>query len=73
MVSQYFDGQLAFCREFRGICYLDDLFSHLMHLSQLCLYIHRRYYLTFRYKSHQKSENVAIIPLMACCVWLFTR
>ena len=35
-----FNGQLAFSREFRGICYLEDLFSHLMHNLQLCLYIY---------------------------------
>ena len=35
-----FNGQLAFRREFRGICYLEDLFSHLMHLLQVCLYIY---------------------------------
>ena len=35
-----FNGQLAFRREFRGICYLEDIFSHLMHLLQLCLYIY---------------------------------
>ena len=31
-----FNGQLALRREFRGICYLEDLFS----LLQLCLYIY---------------------------------
>ena len=35
-----FNGQLAFRREFRGICYLEDIFSQLMHLLQLCLYIY---------------------------------
>ena len=62
-----FNGQLAFRREFRGICYLEDLFSHLMHLLQLCLYT--SIYLTFRHKSFGKSENVVSIPLVACCVY----
>ena len=43
MASHYFDGLLAFRGEFRGIGYLEDLFSDLMHLPQLCLYIHRPY------------------------------
>ena len=60
-----FNGQLAFRREFRGICYLEDLVPIWCTFSS---FVYTSIYLTFRHKSIRKSENVVSIPLIACCV-----
>ena len=58
------NGQLAFRREFCGICYFED---HFLPWHTFSWFVYTYTWLTFRHNSLRKRENVIIVPLVECC------